>query len=310
MAAQLEYHSPYPLSGNVTLLAYPPPPSRTMMTTGDLSVTAAAAADTNKLTVFGQDIDHSLTTTVIATPPPSAPSASSPKSFSLFAGPLSSLITTTSHGTTTEVAQLPTTATLSPTESDSAWPHLGTEDTAKPAVGDFKPGGDQFWCIIGILVVGVIVLAACVVSLSICRRRQRRRDRDVRDLAEIDGEEADGSDGSDGSSVQEILQPHHDSTQGRHTLFLARLFAGVKRGLARRFDDGEELDGDEEGTLSQEKGRRCRSCGKLLGNEERCVTGTPSMTPEVEDSVAWQRDVCLDCAVRGSGITNRLRCGN
>ena len=303
--AQLEHHSHHPFSGNVSLLTYPLLPPWTAITTETFFATTAAVK-TDKVTSFGYGLVHSPTTTVVATPP-SSPTTSSSTLFSASTGHPSSLITTNSYGTTVQ-SQIPSTTVFSSAQLPH-WPHPGAAGITKPAIGDFKPGGDQFCVIVGILVVGVVVLSACVVSLSICRRRQRRRDRDVRDLAE-DDEEAHGS---DGSSVQEIVQPHHDSTLGRYTWFLTSFAASAKQGLVRRFGNGERANADGDATQAQEKGKRCRSCGKLLGNErqgheERRITGTPIITPEVEDSVAWQREVCLDCAVRGSGITNRLRC--
>ncbi|KXJ91877.1 hypothetical protein Micbo1qcDRAFT_223982 [Microdochium bolleyi] len=94
------------------------------------------------------------------------------------------------------------TFTASPLQDDATTSATPTASSAiaNEKINDFKPGGNQFWIIIGILVVGVLVLLGCIAALVLCRRRQRQRGTEVRNLVSSSSDSSGGGSGSTASS--------------------------------------------------------------------------------------------------------------
>ncbi|KAH7026623.1 uncharacterized protein B0I36DRAFT_352456 [Microdochium trichocladiopsis] len=253
-------------------------------------------------------------TTTSRTPPlftGTSSSLSSPTGTPSAAAELTSFHGATVDHTTTRLAQPPL-----PVSTISTSPV--SHDTSDSAIADFKPGGNQFWIIIGILIVGVIVLSACVLALSICRRRQWKRDHDVRDLVEA-GADCTEPGSTEHNASEQNSSAGASSARGHASSCWARLGGIVACILTCRADKGKE-------SAQPEQEKRCLSCGRLLeegaqngegfpasndtGNRHPADGETIVSTRDASEQSSWRLAVCQACVVKHSGITDRLRCGN
>ncbi|KAJ1334004.1 discoidin domain receptor family member 1 [Microdochium nivale] len=297
-------------------------------TPGPPSVMPAEGMGTDNLstTAFTYHLPGSPSPTTASSASPSNPTSSSINTMAA-----ATLITTLTTLTPPPLATV--TLTAFDLHNPTAAAATPTPPTAR--INDFKPGGNQFWIIIGILVVGVIVLLSCVITLVVCRQRQKPQVSGVRSLipdeitsfqqgSRIISSTTETPERSSGSSATAVYESPPDS---KAVTASKRSTSGGSRAEQRSTSHGDQAGeyGSEGSAPRQGKTLICDNChepltqgpppiggvyigGKVSG-EENGRSGS-ALSSRIFSGSWPSTVVCRACMALESGVTDRLRCGN